>query len=593
MEPLDQRRVEFFLAGAGSTDVNGNYVQTNSEVDVVFYEKRPSDSWYINGDTRKSSGKVFIITLDSLPDMGEDFELAWVLKSPDAVVFYAAPFEEDEEMPPLKGWVAIEGLQPAPSHIIERPVQPPRDRTSNLDIIVEDEERDFSLPYWEPDEYEVPGSVVETDTFDPFFGWDNNFGDDDSGDYSSEQDDSDEIELPTDLMDNFKDGIFGHRPRANSVERMSDQERRSSGHQVGEGKEDAGDNIFLDSDSSDDECIVRHDTAEFEFGSGRLDRISSVSSQGEALEQNEELTIESPRSPGALEESDMTSSTSQLNVEQANNNQEGKENQLSLEIKSRKSQELNERPLSPENRNGSPRSPHTPGMREGSRHGSRVLRSGGSHRELVINLPEDPFSTPTHSRYRRSRDYIDIDLVTAPPELLSALSPRRKSARRGSGRNMFDTEFPFQMRRRRSSERRSSGGRERSNSGGRQRSNSSGRERSNSHENLDEPAKKRVERKKSEEAVVPHDEIKQSEEKLPEQKEDTERLKLKRQEIQKLKKEAHQLKTKMRKCDRISKIRKRGTSLSKIQQEWLVNKSKYQHRYEEIKKLLGSDNIKS
>jgi len=578
MEGLDQRRLVFFLNGAGSTDVNGSYTQTNAEEDVVFYEKRSTDTWFIDGDNEKSTGLVFIITLDSLPDMGEDFELAWVLKSPDAVIFYAAPLDEDEEVPPFKGWVALEGLEPAPSVIIERPVQTPRDRTSNLDIIVEDEERDFSLPYWEPDDIKAPGSVVETDTFDPFFGWDNHYDDDDSGDYSSEQDDSDEIELPTDLMDKFKDGIFNHRTRTNSEERMSsDQGRRSSDHQ-GEGKEDGGSNIFMDSESSEDQCIVRHDTVEYE-SSGRLERISSISSQGEAYELHEELTIDSPRSLGGQDESDMTSSTSQPTGVQTSNNIEIEGVQLSLEIKSRKSEELNDQPQSLVNRTGSPRSPRSlpsPGKREGSRKGCQVLRRSGSQKALII-LPEDPFSTPAHSRYRRSRDYIDVDLVNAPPELLQALSPRRKSARRSSGRNSFETEFPFQMRRRRSSERKSP----------------CGRERSNSNDTPDEPAKKPIlESKKSEEVAITSD-VKQDEEKQPVQKENVNRKKLKKEEILKLQREAHELKTKMRKCDRISKVRKRGTSLSKKQQELLVNKSKYQHRYEEIKKLLGSDNIKS
>jgi len=574
MEDFDQRRLEFFLAGAGSTDVNGSYTQTNSEEDEIFYEKRPKDSWYINRENGESTGLVFIITQDSLPEKGEDFEVAWVLKSPDAVIFYAAPsLEEDEEMPPLKGWVALEGLEPAPSLIIERPVQHPRECVSNLDIIVEDEEREFSLPYWEPDDQKVPGSVDEMEPYDTWIGWD------------SGQDDSDEIELPTDLMDNFKDGIFNHRTRTNSVERMSDGERRSFDDR--EGKDDGGNNIFMDSESSEDQCIVRHDTLEYD-SSGRLDRISSISSQGdgEPYELNEELTVESPR--GGLDESDMTSSTSQL--DQVNSKQESKEAPLSLEIKCRKSEELSAPPLGQENGNDSARSPRSlpsPGKREGSRHGSQVIRRSGSQKQLVITLPEDPFSTPSHSRYRRSRDYIDVDLVTAPPELLAALSPRRKSARRSSGRN-FETEFPFQMRRRRSSERRSPRGRERSNSN----DNTAGRERSNSNDNSDEPEGKPItERKKSEEVAVISD-VKEDEKKVPQQEEDGNRSKLKKEEILELQKEAHLLKTKMRKCDRISKVRKRGTSLSKKQQELLVKKSNYQHRYEEIKKLLGSDNIK-
>merc|ERR1719397_112276 len=60
-------------------------------------------------------------------------------------------------------------------------------------------------------------------------------------------------------------------------------------------------------------------------------------------------------------------------------------------------------------------------------------------------------------------------------------------------------------------------------------------------------------------------------------------------EREKLEEEMHLLKTKMRKCDRLSKLRKRGRTLSKEQQETLVHKSKYQKRIEELRRLLGSD----
>jgi len=58
---------------------------------------------------------------------------------------------------------------------------------------------------------------------------------------------------------------------------------------------------------------------------------------------------------------------------------------------------------------------------------------------------------------------------------------------------------------------------------------------------------------------------------------------------EKLEEEMHLLKTKMRKCDRLSKLRKRGRNLTKEQQETLVDKSKYQKRIDELRKLLGSD----
>merc|ERR1719397_1262364 len=58
---------------------------------------------------------------------------------------------------------------------------------------------------------------------------------------------------------------------------------------------------------------------------------------------------------------------------------------------------------------------------------------------------------------------------------------------------------------------------------------------------------------------------------------------------EKLEEEMHLLKTKMRKCDRLSKLRKRGRNLTKEQQETLVDKSKFQKRIDELRKLLGSD----
>jgi len=526
------RRGEFFLAGAGSPEVNGSYVQTNSEDEVVFYEKRSAGGGYLCGATGENTEELhFVVTLDSndsLSALGEHFEIAWVLKSHNAVSYYAAPYEEDSETPPLKGWIALAGLLPVPCYIVERPCQPPRDRTSKLDIIVEDEEREFLIPSWEPD-YEMSGSVIEDETFDPFYGWDNNCGGDeydspwqgsDSGEDSSDLDDSDEVELPADLMANFKNGIFGHKPKPN-VEKKSDHD--------GVSMEDGELQFNMDSDSSDDDpCIVRHDTAEFDIESGRPDRLS-IASQEELID---ELTLESPRENG----------TDVLNE---------------YEFKSSNSLETFASPLSITN-------PSSPDNMEGHLQGSQVLRSG-SHRELVIALPTDPFSTPTHTRYRRSRDYIDIDLVSAPPELLVTLSPRRKSARRLSGRGGSDSALPFPISRRKSGRRRSGRG-------------------SNNDDLFDLSKNKDSQTKKTKENT---ESISLGEVVLQEEKStvDHERLKLQR--------EAHLMKTRMRKCDRISKIRKRGKTLTKFQQETLVNKSKYQHRYDEIRKLLGSDNIKS
>merc|ERR1719419_498182 len=169
---------------------------------------------------------VYIITLESLPELGEDFEVAWALQSHDAdsdevVTFYATPCEEPEAQGfPLIGWITVSGLEPVP-RIFPRPIQLPRDRTSNLDIIEEDTERDFSIePFWSN---ELNQEDSGDECLGMFHDWDQFGGDVADEDWrdgefdeqSSEGDDSDcgEVELPDDIMENFKDGTFVHKQK--------------------------------------------------------------------------------------------------------------------------------------------------------------------------------------------------------------------------------------------------------------------------------------------------------------------------------------------------------------------------------------------
>merc|ERR1719289_73871 len=210
----DQR--EYLLTAAGSKEVNGSYT-VSSENDLI-YKKR-----HTTGD---SSSVLYIITLDSLPDLGEDFEIAWVLQShnaisDEAITFYATPCEDPDSLAfPIKGWIAVSGLEPVP-RMFPRPIQHPRGRNSTLDIIEEDEEVDFSIEPFYADDHDPDDSNEEWRG--TFADWDEYAGDDLDEEWnenysevpSSEGEESDygEIELPDDIMENFKEGQFVHKQR--------------------------------------------------------------------------------------------------------------------------------------------------------------------------------------------------------------------------------------------------------------------------------------------------------------------------------------------------------------------------------------------
>jgi len=553
---MDTPKREYLLTAAGSVEVNGSY--TVSPENELFYKKRHSA-----GD---SSSVVYIITLESLPELGDDFEIAWVIQSHDAVsdeavTFYATPCDDPDSLAfPVKGWIAVSGLEPVPRMFL-RPMQLPRGRNSTLDIIEEDQEVDFSIePFW-ADEHDPDDSIDEWRG--TFADWDEYAGDDLDEELSEgyseepssgEESDYGEIELPDDIMENFKEGQFVHKQRP--------KDSSGAGH----------DN---NSDSSEEE--IRHDTSRDSIiDHGELPYMLSMSSLPEEKEIDEEEEVVIP--PQRRMESGICSD---------NLDKEEKDTIAITTITDNTVDLMNPhlayaRSLGTKGeitivdlRNDTP-------MITGARVGSRVLRharqGSGRQDELdfriasppyrpLIAPPKDPFmpAITVHSRSRRSRDHIDVDLISSVVPEKPTKSPRRKSARFNPSGN----EKP----RRKTREKR-------------------GRKRT---QNVEKTPAQVVDEKetKNENDVsalgsVSHDlhskEVKPKVQPAP-QKVDRKRD----PEREKLEEEMHQLKTKMRKCDRLSKLRKRGRNLTKEQQDSLVHKSKYQRRIEELRRLLGSD----
>jgi len=215
---------------------------------------------------------------------------------------------------------------------------------------------------------------------------------------------------------------------------------------------------------------------------------------------------------------------------------------------------------------------HEPPKITGARVGCHVLRHArvrsGRQDELDFRIAsppyrpliapvKDPFmpAITVQSRSRRSRDHIDVDLISAVGESESTgmkvhtneSTARRKSQKRRGGKHSQRVE-------------KSSG--------------------ADSEENK---VMKEEAPSSEDKQVSPEGEAKMAFSAPPPAS------KVKRDPVrEKLEEEMHLLKTKMRKCDRLSKLRKRGRNLSKEQQEIVVNKSKYQHRIEELRKQLGS-----
>jgi len=554
---------ECLLTASGSQEVNGSYTQTSEE--DLFYKKK-----YTAGDP---AGIVYIITLESLPELGEDFEVAWALQSHDTdsdevVTFYATPCDEPEAAGfPLKGWITVSGLEPVP-RIFPRPVQLPRDRTSTLDIIEENLEQDFPIePFWAN---EISPEVSEEQNQNYLRGWDTVGGDDDDEDYgeydeqSSEGEDSDygEVELPDDIMENFKDGTFVHKLTQEDNSREDEQPEVISPR--GAGSE-------VDSDTSDDFTVVRHENRDSIIDHSEIPSkplISSQADEKEEFEEEEDGSVENFELParrrmesGRCTENAMvadeteTSPVDLMNPHLAYARSLGKKDDITIVDLRTEPPSITSAPFPP-----------------GARLGSTVMRharvGSGQQDEIdfrVISPPYRPLITPpknpfisaitVHSRSRTGRDHVDVDLISAvvPPELMKSPrkneQSRRKSLRKRQGKRSQNVET---------------------------KTSDSG---AGDEEKVDN---------------VANDNSSQS---IPEVKTD---VKVSRQpekerdpEREKLEEEMHQLKTKLRKCDRLSKLRKRGRNLTKEQQETFVHRSKYQKRIEELRRLLGSDIGKS
>jgi len=511
------RRV-YLLTAAGSPEINGTYTQ-NSD-DGMFYNKRAAAS--------DPPGTLFIITLDSIADRGEGFDVAWVLQSHDVeshrvVSFYAAPCDDPESLGlPAKGWTAISGIEPVPK-VYARPKQEPRDRASTLDVIEEGKEKEFSLePFW-PDEEEILPSEDEANR-DQFCDWDEIRGvleheyevdvQEESDELSSEDDSDYDLELPDDLMDNYRDGHFGHKPKPEDEIKFSPDRQRELYYPRGSA---------VDSDTSDDLSIIRHDTNEFdqETSEGR----TSTSSQGDGEEKEEKPSVQVVQNVHSEKKGQLA-----CNVNNTSLNQ-----QLLLNSRNHVGTKTVEKQRA------------EPPIVCASLYGCKLIRSGSLEDlaiQPLIQRVKDPF-TKAHQRFRKSQDQqTDVDLISAfketsdsrPTQLRPGRVPRNKSATNSS-------------------------------------SSKSDRKRQVIPANVETPTnvakvnngeEVKLDRKVAQTSSTNRDE-----------------------ELLKLENELHQLKTKMRKCDRLSKLRNRGRSLTKEQQDTLVSKSKHQHRIEELRKLIG------
>jgi len=570
MEPENSPRREYLLTAAGSEEVNGSY--TVSSENDLFYQKRHSAD-----DT---SSVVYIITLESLPDLGEDFEIAWVLQShnavsDEAVTFYATPCDDPDSLAfPLKGWIAVSGLEPVPRMFL-RPMQHPRGRSSTLDIIEEDEEVDFSIePFWpheqDPDESidEWRGTFADWDEYagdDLDEEWNDNYSEEPSSE--GEESDYGEIELPDDIMENFKEGQFVHKQMGQ--ESSPDDLRARSPR--GEGNE-------IDSDTSEDDTDIRHDTSRSSIiDHGELPDKLSMSSLPDVKEMGEEEQIVLPpqRRLESGVYSDRLDKEEKETTDAAATTTNNTVDLMNPHLAYARSLGVKGEITIVDLRNDTP-------MITGARVGSRVLRharrSSGRQDELdfriasppyrpLIAPPKDPFmpSITVHSRSRTSRDHIDVDLISSVVPEKPIKSPRRKSARL--------TPRVKELPRGKSKEKR-----------GRKRTQNVEKTPAGGAEEKEDKRDNEVPPVESVSQNIPTEEVKPKA--LPAlhkvaRKRDPER--------EKLEEEMHQLKTKMRKCDRLSKLRKRGRNLTKEQQDSLVHKSKYQRRIEELRRLLGSD----
>jgi hypothetical protein len=554
---------ECLLTASGSQEVNGSYTQTSEE--DLFYKKK-----YTAGDP---AGIVYIITLESLPELGEDFEVAWALQSHDTdsdevVTFYATPCDEPEAAGfPLKGWITVSGVEPVP-RIFPRPVQRRRDRTSTLDIIEENMEQDFPIePFWANDN--ISPLASEEENLNVFSGWDKFGGDDDNEDFdeydeqSSEGDDSDygEVELPDNIMENFKDGTFVHKVNQEDTQPADEQPLAVSPR--GGGSE-------VDSDTSEDITVVRHEANRdslFDQSenpskpliSSQVDEKGEFEEEEEGSDENFELLAQRQMESGKSADNDNADDTEETQVDLLNPHLAyarslGKKDDITIVDLRTEPPSITAAPVPPGTHTGSTVMSYA---KVGSGHQDKVdFRVISPPYKPLIAPPRDPFisSITVHSRSRPGRDHVDVDLISAvvPPEIMK--SPRNEQSRRKSQR----------------------------------------KRQGKCSENVEEKTIDSAVGIEEKLDIVTNDSSPQS---TPELKADVEvsrsTEKERDSEREKLEEEMHQLKTKMRKCDRLSKLRKRGRNLTKEQQETFVHRSKYQKRIEDLRRQLGSDIKKS
>jgi len=547
---------ECLLTAAGSQEVNGRYTQTSEE--DLFYKKK-----YTAGD---APGIVYIITLESLPELGEDFEVAWALQShdtdsDDVVTFYATPCDDPESQGfPLRGWITVSGLNPVP-RIFPRPMQLPRDRTSNLDIIEENMERDFIIePFWTND-YKPDASEKEIQSI--FHDWDEFGEDDEDEDWrdldceepSSEGDDSDygEIELPEDIMANFQDGTFVHKLPQVDTSNLDEPPEIVSPRGVGSD---------MDSDTSEDFTVIRHDCNKESLDQSETPAIPSISNQGDEKEEIKEEKKGSGEKFNLPSQAQMRSGICIDNLDNSEETVDLKNPNLAYARSLGTEGEITIVDFRTE-----------PPTITGAPIGSLVTRpervSLGKHEEVdyrVISPPYKPLIAPPKDPFisaitRTGMNPVDVDLISA------VVQQEVKSTRQRGKNPIYDPS-------RRNSQRNRQ---VKSSQIGGTPIDKEGVSDDEKDEKLDEVVGE-TSTQTSTAMEVKTDIISAP----PQEKSrDSER--------EKLEEEMHQLKTKMRKCDRLSKLRKRGRTLTKEQQETLVHKSKYQKRIEELRRLLGSD----
>ena len=111
-----------FILTAGSSDVNGTYSFAKEVKSIPQF-------WCIKTTTKQPKSKKSKIESNSiiykirgnghLPQFGSDFKQCWILQTTQnerTKQLYAAPMINiNEQFPPNKGWICIEGVEPVPN----------------------------------------------------------------------------------------------------------------------------------------------------------------------------------------------------------------------------------------------------------------------------------------------------------------------------------------------------------------------------------------------------------------------------------------------------------------------------------------------